>query len=70
MLKEYILPEFNSKEPFMRLRACKAYGKTADVEFTTRDHARIAVIGLHKCLFDSYLPIRVEATISLAKLCL
>ena len=40
MLMTYILPELNSEQPFMRLRACQTYGVFGDMKFKNQDHIK------------------------------
>ena len=38
MLVTFVLPELNSEQPFMRLRACQTYGFYGDLKFQDESH--------------------------------
>jgi importin-7 len=52
----------------MKLRACQVYGFMMDLNYRRNNHLRIAVIGLHKCMFDKHMPVRFAAAITISKL--
>ena len=38
MLITFVLPELNSEQPFMRLRACHTYGFYGSLDFKDKTH--------------------------------
>ena len=68
ILEQYIFPELQSDNGFMRARACWVYGQFAQFEFKNENHLRATLDGLYRNLSHSDLPVRVNAAISLIKL--
>ena len=67
MLKQHVLCEMESEQPFLRLRACWTYGQYCDLTFNDVDHVKAAVDGLYKNLFHESIPVKLEACLALSK---
>lgn len=68
MFIAHVLPELQSSQPFLRLRACWLYGEFGEFKFKDTNHINQAVDGIYKCLFDTDLPVRLIAATSIHKL--
>ena len=68
ILQQYIFPELESENGFMRARASWVYGQFAQFEFKNEDHLRLTLDRLYQNLNHNDLPVRVNAAISLIKL--
>nr|CCA27015.1 conserved hypothetical protein [Albugo laibachii Nc14] len=67
MIVHHILPEFDNPNGFLRLRACHFFSREY-IEFVEfKDEQTIVRItnGLIKCMFDSELPVSIEAAKSI-----
>jgi len=59
MLITYVLPELTNPEPFMRLRACWAYGIYGDLKFKDETHVQRICEGIFTNMTeDQPLPVR------------
>lgn len=69
MLISFILPELNSEQPFMRLRACQTYGVYGDLKFKDESHIQKICEGIFKNMSeDQPLPVRFYAACALQKI--
>lgn len=66
MLTEYVFPEFTSPHGHMRARACWVLQAFGDVEFKNHQVLdQIIRLAAHALLYDTDLPVKVEAAIVL-----
>ena len=68
MIQQYVFPELESDNAFMKARACWIYGQFAHFSFSNEDHLRHALNSLYQCLLSNDLPVRVNAAVALVKL--
>ena len=68
MMSTHVLPELASPQPFMRMRACWFYGEFGSFKFRQPEHFKQAIQGIYQQLFDSELPVRFVAAVSLHRL--
>ena len=68
MLKQYVYPELESTEPYMKARACWIYGEFAHFPFADEDWLRDSLNRIYQCLIGNDLPVRVNAAVALIKL--
>jgi len=64
---EHVYSELKSPIGFLRLRAAWLYGQLGDFNFKNSDHVRNAINDIFQLLWDSELPVRVTAAISMEK---
>jgi hypothetical protein len=50
MLQNFVFPELESDNGFMKARACWVYGEFADYPFANDDHLRHALNRIYQCL--------------------
>lgn len=50
MIQQYVYPELESENGFMKARACWIYGQFAHFSFSNEDHLRHALNGMYQCL--------------------
>jgi len=48
MLLNFVLPELDSIQPFMRQRACQTYGVYCDIKFKEEGHLPKVIEGIFK----------------------
>ena len=48
ILMKYVLPEFQSEQPFMRARACQTYDVYGERKFSDQQHVQNVVVGIYK----------------------
>lgn len=68
MLKEHVLPELESSEPFLRSRANWLYGEFSTFKYSDNRHVQDTMDGIYKSLFVEELPTKLAAAISLAQM--
>jgi hypothetical protein len=68
LLRNFVLPEFNSAVGFARARACWCYAQFSKNGLDSPDHEKVAIQNICRMLVDKDLPVRVEAAVALPKL--
>lgn len=65
MLQQHVFPEFKSPVGFLRSRALWIYGEFATLKYTDENHFNLTINQMYQLLFDTDLPCRLMAGISL-----
>jgi hypothetical protein len=64
-LLQHVLPEFQSPNPIMRVRACWAVARFAEVEFSTAESIHAILEAVLQALRDTCVPVQVGASVAL-----
>ncbi|RVD85252.1 uncharacterized protein DFL_003578 [Arthrobotrys flagrans] len=64
----HVFPEFQSRFPFLRARACDVVDKFSDLDFQDQNNIVLIYESIITCLNDEKLPVRVEAALALSPL--
>lgn len=67
-LVTHVVPELQSKIPFLRARACWMLQQFTTVEYTDSKNALSAYQGVASCLLDAEIPVKMEAAVALGSL--
>ncbi len=68
MMITHVMPELQSPQPFLRIRALWMYGEFGQFKFRNNDHVKQSIELVYRCLHDSELPVRLTAATSIQKL--
>jgi hypothetical protein len=68
MVKQFVLPELVSQQPFLQMRASWVYGEFGNFKFKEAGHMQQVVGAVFKQLYDPRLPVRITAATAVAKL--
>lgn len=68
MLRQHVMPELTSEQPFLRCRACWVYGEFSNFHYTDDDHVKMAIDGVYKSLFVEELPTKLSAAVALSQM--
>ena len=68
MLKQHVLPDFQSAHPLLRSRACWVYGEFSHYTFEDKQHVQQAVDAIYQNLFSEQLPIKFTAALALSQM--
>ena len=68
MMAQHVLPELQSQQPFLRMRACWMYGEFGHFSFKDQNHVNQSIDLVYRCLNDQDLPVRFQAALCIKKL--
>jgi len=68
IISYHVLPEMQSSEPFLRMRAIWLYGEFQYLGFADQTHIHQVMDSMYKCLYDQELPVKVYAATTIYKL--
>ncbi|EWC44212.1 hypothetical protein DRE_06957 [Drechslerella stenobrocha 248] len=64
----HVFPEFQSRYPFLRARACDVVDKFSELDFQDQNNIVLIYESIITCLNDEKLPVRVESALALSPL--
>lgn len=62
---QHVIPEFQSPNPILRLRACWAMTRFADIEFSSIEPLQTVMQAVMQSLRDPCMPVQVTASVAL-----
>lgn len=68
MMIQHVMPEIQSTQPFLRLRAIWLYGEFGEFNFKDDNHVKQVIDLIYKGLYDTELPVKLTAATSIHKL--
>ncbi|CAO3651162.1 unnamed protein product [Cunninghamella echinulata] len=61
----HVFPEFKSRFPYLRARACDITRKFSNLDFSSEENVTILYENVLQCLRDNELPVKVQAALAL-----
>ncbi|CAO3652340.1 unnamed protein product [Cunninghamella blakesleeana] len=61
----HVFPEFKSRFPYLRARACDITRKFSNLDFSSEENVGILYENVLQCLHDNELPVKVQAALAL-----